>query len=145
MVVKLKSKKRVKKILDQKVMYDQETRTLVVARLVVVKPDEMRIVEIKGVKDKENMKEVREVLKENGGEVYEQKPTEDEWTVEYRERMIWKIKGELTSWKAPAKIRVKSGNLVRLVNAPLCNYCHGDDHHKRVCQWPSFIPDLAKI
>lgn len=106
MVVELKNKKKVKLITDQKVMYEKEKKELVIARPVIVKLDEMRFVEIRDVKSKDELKELKEVLGKHGGEVTSQNLAEGEWLVDYKERIVWKIKGESTSWKVsgqPAK------------------------------------------
>ena len=119
MVVELKTKKKVKIITDQKVMFDQEKKELVMARPVMVKSDEMQFVEIRDVKSKEEFKELKEALRKNRGEVTSQSPAKGVWLLEYKVRIVWKIRGELTSWKAPAKITIQNGNTIRIANAPL--------------------------
>lgn len=84
MVIELKNKKKAKLITEQKVMYDQEKKELVIARPLMVKLDEMRFVEIRDVKSKEELKELKEALKKNGGEVTSQNPVEGVWLVKYK-------------------------------------------------------------
>lgn len=61
--MKLSSKQQVKKLQDQKVIYDPMKQVLVVFRAIITKPNKTKLLEVKNMKSNNELEEVRAVLR----------------------------------------------------------------------------------
>jgi hypothetical protein len=138
-VIEMKDKKDVAKVLEQKVMFDERTRTLVVFRKIEVKAKKERVIEIKDLKREKEYKETKKQLEEMGVRILEENPTEKEWTTMYKERVIWKVEGKEETWTVPTEVDMGFGRKVRIAPAPICTFCHSDDHHQSQCPWKKLV------
>ena len=75
-------------------------------------------------------------------QVVKEDPAPDLWTSVYKERVIWKVKASDKKWITPKYVTTTSGNRLTLVNAPVCEICHSDDHHLAACPWEGILPDV---
>jgi hypothetical protein len=140
MIVEMEQKRSIAKMIEQGVVFNAERCCLVIFRKVNVVKGDIRMVEIKNVRGKNELIELEKVLKdEEGATVIEKTPAIDGWSVNYEERIIWKIKAKDNEWEMGTNINLPMGGRIIVTYAPICDICHSDGHHKSSCTWIPYL------
>lgn len=141
-VVTMENKEAVKKLLEQKAVYDPLKSMLITFRIPVMKATAERVFEVRNVKTSTDLDNLRNILIDDERvEILEEVPAAGEWTTVFEGRVVWKVKAPDESWQVPKRALTRSGNFLHLSNSPTCDTCHSDDHHFSSCPWKLILPE----
>ena len=135
-VAELRNTADVDKLLTQKLIINlrRTPNSLIVFRRIVKQSGRERVVEVKGLRHNAEIAEVKARLLEVGTTVIREDPPAASWSFEYRDRVVWKLEVQSTTWIVPTSVSLSQGH-VQLLPSPICDLCHSDDHHRSRCGW----------
>jgi hypothetical protein len=144
MIAQMKQKEDIEKLVVQRTVVDQTNKMLVVFRAIALKASTERVVEVKNLRSRQQIKEMREALASQGVNVVQQFPPEEDWSTTYTERVVWKLEVPSPSYTIPTSVVLSKGATVKLMNPPSCATCHSDDHHSQICVWRNYLRNLLQ-
>jgi hypothetical protein len=133
----------VKKLVEQKVVYDPTKNLLIVFRQPIFKAGLDRVFEIQNVQHRDDLIDFEASLKRDGLSIVSQSPPTNEWNSTSSAHIIWKVKAPNLSWKIPVRSYTTKGALA-IRTAPICGICHTDDHATAVCPWKMLYPGIGE-
>lgn len=113
-------------------------KRLVLFRRIVKHSTLERVVEVKGLRHFSELQIVKDRLAQEGAVVTTEDPPSDSWTPSYNDRVVWRLQVQSTTWEVPTTVSLSRGS-VQLLQAPHCDLCHSDDHHRSRCGWKEFL------
>jgi hypothetical protein len=88
MIARMKEKEDVLKLAKQIMMIEMSRKLIVVFRPIVMEATTERVVEVKNLRNKQQIKELKERFATEGIEVVKQTPQEENWSTTYTERNL---------------------------------------------------------
>jgi hypothetical protein len=124
-------------LLATKVVWLTESKVFAVFRKIRFQPFLTKYIQALGVKSSKSWDAALAALNKEGVVVTPHEPLE--FRHDYTERFVWKVVHKDPRWIFPTDIELSPYETVIIKWAPICQFCSGEDHHYKMCGFPTIV------